>query len=175
MTKIQTRPFHFGDENESSWPPRFGTGGAGIYHRDKATGKVVEGPPPHTEVRYGEAPAIFTDTIEPYYHPGAEQWVDSRARLRDCDKATGCITTDKLQPADPSWAKEQERRRRKDLTECLHKAVAQVDAGTAPLTEEQRAACTRENERISSALGIDAFNVVGRKNDKRGKRWKRRR
>lgn len=174
MTKIQTRPFIFGDEKESAWPPRFPTcrGFRGYWDSESRTFK--EGTPPPREKKYGDAPAIFTDSIEPYYHPAAGITVDSKSALRDLDKACGTITTDKKLPPDPTEQKARAEKRRKEGTEALHKAVAQIDAGTAPLTEAQRAACTKENERLSSALNFDAFNVAGRKNDRRGKRWKKR-
>lgn len=130
--------------------------------------------PPRRFQPFGQAPAIITDTIDPYYHPGTCKFVDSKSRLKDMDKACGTITTDKIQPSDSSWRKQKQKELADDHHKALHKAVAQLEAGTAPLTEETRELCTRENHRISSALGVDAFNVVGRKNDKRGKRYRRR-
>lgn len=175
MTKIQTKSFRFGDEKESDWPPRYGTGEHGSFYWDSETRTFKKGVPPLRIKQYGAAPAIIFDSIEPYYHPAACVMVDSKSKLEQIDKACGTITTDKKLPPDPSEAKQRKARRSADLRECLHKAVAQIDNGTAKLTEQQRAVCQIENERISSALGFDAFNVVGRKNDPRGKRWKRKR
>lgn len=145
-----------------------------LYYWDKQARKFVEGVPPPQGRIFGQAPYVIQDSITPYYHPAACQVIDSRKALRDVDKACGTITTDKRLPPDPSWAKEQARRRRADLTESLHRAVAAVDSGTAPLTEETRALCDRQNELVSSALNFDAFNVVGRKKNAKGKRFRRR-
>lgn len=172
--RIVSRTFNYGDEKESSWPPQFGTGGSGVYYWDKDARKFKEGFPPQNIKRYGEAPLVITDSIEPFYHQGACAMVDSRSRLKDIDAACGTITTDKLQPADPSWAKAQQKRRHEDLKESLHKSIAQIDSGNAPLTEEQRAACERQNEIISKALNYDAFNVAGRKDNAKGKRFRSR-
>jgi len=171
--KIRTRTFVYGDENEAEWPPMYGSGKGGRYYRDKETGEFKEGNPPPRERKYGEAPIFISDTIKPYYHPAAEKWTDSRSELNNLDKATGCITTDKIQPADPSRQKEAKAKRDKDRKEALLKSVAQIDAGCAPMTEETRAKCERQNEIVSAALNFDAFNVVGRKKNDKGKRYRR--
>lgn len=175
MGEIKTRTFNYGNECESEWPPMFGTCQGGYYgHWDKEKKCLVEGPPPPREIKYGEAPMIIMDTIPEYYHPAAETYIDSRSKLRQVDKACGTITTDKLQPADSSYKKELERKRREDIHQSMHKAVAQIDAGTAPLSEETRALCERQNEIVSSALNFDAFNVAGRKKNGKGKRFRKR-
>lgn len=171
--KIIVKPFKAGHEHESSWPPQCGTGGSGIYHFDKNTGRVVEGPPPQREV-YDTAPYVIQDSIRPYYHPKACAWVDSRKALKDVDRACGTITTDKMLPADPSEQKRKNAERKKDLHEAMHKAVAQLESGTAPLTDEQKALCAIENERISHKYpNLDPYNCVGKKNDKRGKNYRK--
>jgi len=143
------------------------------YYYDKKLKKVVEGYPPCEEVRYGDAPYIIADTIQPYRHPAAEKWVDSRSALKALDRATGTITTDKKLPPDPSAARQREARRRADWKRCMRVAVEQIDAGTAKLDEETRALCQRQNEVVSSALGFDAFNVAGRKKNVRGKKYRK--
>lgn len=172
--KIVSRPTQRGDECESKWPPDHGTGEAGVFYWDRDSKKFKPGYPPQRFEKFGEAPYVIQDTIEEYYHPAACVTVDSRARLRDLDKVCGTITSGEKLAPDPTWHKQQEKARRKDLHECIHKAVAQIDAGTAPLNEEQKARCTAENERISNLMGFDAFNVAGRKNNAKGKRYRRR-
>lgn len=172
--KIQSRPIDTSDPCASSWPPLEPANEPGLYHWDVETQTFKWGPPPNPHPKFADAPSIIIDTIEPYRHPGGECWVDSKSRLRDLDKACGTITTDKPIAADPSWQKEQATARRKDLHDAMHKAVAQVDAGTAPLSEEVRAQCERTNQIISSNTGMDAFNVAGRKNNAKGKRFRRR-
>lgn len=171
--KITSRSFEYGNEKESEWPPKFPSCKGGVWYRDKETGEFKEGYPPPTNNKFGDAPYIIGDTIDQYYHPGAGVWTDSKSGLRSLDRATGCITTDKMIPADPSWQKQQREERIKDGHNALHKAVAQIDAGTAPLTEEVRASCERNNELVSSALNMDAFNVAGRKTNAKGKRFRR--
>lgn len=171
--KIVTRKFNYGDEKESSWPPQFGTGGSGVYHIDKDTGKLKEGHAPCTDVKYGQAPYVIGDNIDPYYHPAAQCYIDSKSNLERVDKAYGTITTDKKLPPNDWSTRERARAVRKDQHDALHKAVAQIDAGTAQLNEEQRALCDQQNEIVSSALNFDAFNVVGRKDNVKGKRFRR--
>lgn len=171
--KIVTRPFQYGNEKESDWPPKFPTvkGFKGYWDREKK--KFVEGSPPRREV-FDQAPAIIQDTMDPYYHPKACVMVDSKSKLRDIDNACGTITTDKIQPANPSAQNERKRQLKKDRHEALHKAVAQIDAGTAPMSEQTRELCKKQNEIVANALpGLDPFNAAGRKNNARGKRYRK--
>lgn len=131
-----------------------------------------EYPPPDAE-KFGEAPFVIQDTIAPYRHPGTGQVVESRAALIAADKASGCITSDRPLPADPTWQNERRAKERKELRADLEKAAYQVDHGTAPLTEELRHVCAERNAGLSRALGIDAFNAVGKKNDPRGKKYRK--
>lgn len=172
--KIQTKIFEHGDPCEAKCISDYGTKDSGDFYFDRETQKFVRGFPPPRVEKFAEGPNIITDTIPEYYHPGAEKWTDSKSRLKMLDEATGSITTDKKLPGNKNYTERIKRERREDAHKSLRKAVAQVDAGTAPLNEEQRALCTRQNEIVSKALNFDAFNVVGRKNDKRGKKYPRR-
>lgn len=145
-----------------------------LYFWDKETRTFSETPPPRNHNVYGEAPYVIGDTIEKYYHPKAECWTDSRSKLNMLDKTTGTITTDKKLEPDSGYQKELARQRRADMHKCIHSAVAQIDAGTAPMSEETRAKCERSNELVSERLGFDAFNVAGRKNNGKGKKYRRR-
>jgi hypothetical protein len=171
--KIQTRIFEYGDEKESDWPPKFGTRKAGVYYWDSESQSFKEGYPPRKTNNFGVAPYFIQDSITPYYHPGVCKTIDSRSALAEADKACGTITTDQMIPGDRSVEKKRIKEIKEDHHKALRKAVAQVDAGTAPLSEETRALCERQNEIVSKALNFDAFNVVGRKNNPRGKRFKR--
>ncbi len=169
--KIVTKIFNYGNEKEASWPSEFGDGERGVFH--VKDGKCKRGYPESKVVKYGEAPMYISDDTEPYYHPVAKQWTNSKSALRQMDKATGTITTDKVQQGDKSVDKELYLKRKADIRESIQKAVAAIDSGNAPLTEEQRALCAATNERISNVAGIDAFNAMGRISDARGKRYKR--
>lgn len=136
---------------------------------------MKEGTPPPEFVPYGQAPMYISDSMPPYRHPATGVTVDSRSALRAMDKATGSITTDKHQAPNRNHGKELERRRREDLRKCLLESVAKIDSGNSGLSEETRAMCERQNEVTSAALGIDAFNVAGRKANAKGKRYRKRR
>lgn len=172
MQKITTKAYKAGNEKESSWPPACGTGGTGSYYMKD--GKLVEGVPPPREV-YDTAPVVIGDSIKRYYHPKMCRYTESRSELRCFDDACGTITTDKMIPADPSNQRRKDKERRKDLHEAMQKAVAQLESGTAPLTDDQKALCTLENERLAQKYpNLDPFNCVGKKNDKRGKKYRKR-
>lgn len=171
--KIQTRIFVHGSEKESDWPSDYGTGESGQFYWDSETQTFKSGTPPIKIKIYGQAPYVIQDTMEAYRHPSTGETIESKSKLRDIDNVCGTITTDKYIPPDPTKRNEADRLRRKDLKESLHKAVAMVDAGTAPLTEETRALCAQQNEIVSRNLGMDAFNVAGIKNDRRGKKFRR--
>lgn len=171
---IQSRVINRGDACESEWPPMEPErGGGGSFYWDKERQEFVEGYPPPVVEKIGQAPFVITDTIDAYYHPGAERFTDSRSKLRQLDKDSGCFTTDKMQISDGGLKKQATAARRKDLKESLHRAVAQIDAGTAPLSEETREMCKQNNELLSKKLNFDAFNVAGKKNDRRGKKYRR--
>ena len=140
------------------------------FYFDKELGQCVEGFPPSNIKRYGEAPFIITDTIDRFYHHGSLTYVDSKSKLRDIDAACGTITTDKKLPPDPSKQREKRKERRKDLHNAIHKSVAQLEAGTAPLTEEMRADCRRQNEAMEAILGKDCFSIGKSRNGKRKRR-----
>lgn len=172
--KLTGRVIRRGDANESTWPPDFGTLDATPMHVNRETGKVEKGYPKQVK-KFGKAPAIVTDGIPAYYHPGACRVTESRSELKAFDNACGTITTDKFQEAPQTRQREIVRQREKDQHEALHKAVAQLENGTAPLTEETRQLCSKKNEIIASACpGLDPFNAVGRITDERGHRFKRR-
>lgn len=173
-TAIVTRTFQYGNENESSWPPRFPTikrGFAGYWDPEKK--KFVEGRPPRPKT-FGKAPNIIPDTLPgTFYHNGVCRETNSRSEINKWDKESGCITTGSKQPPDPSEYNRRIAERRKDGKESLLKAVAAIDSGNAPLTEKQRHECDIRNEVVSNALNFDAYNVVGRKDNAKGKRFKR--
>jgi len=171
--KIQTKPYRAGDEKEASWPPLEGTYDTTPVYWDSDKKKLVKGYPPQ-RTKEVNAPYVIGDTMPDYRHPKTGQVIDSKSKLRRIDEANGTITTDKLIPASPTKQREREYQRKLDNHNALHKAVAQLDAGTAPLDEKTRAMCDATNERISSALNMDAFNVVGRKTNAKGKKYRRR-
>lgn len=175
MPEIKTKSFNYGDANEGTWPPQFGTGGAGVYHIDEETGKAVEGYPPRKTNYFGQAPMVMFDDIKPYRHPATGQVITSLKALKETDKACGTVTVGKMDdfPADTNRPKRLRQEIREDRRRARQRAIADIDNGNAPLTEEQKAKCVEQNEILSKALNFDAFNVAGRKDDERGKRFRR--
>lgn len=171
--KIMNRPHKGGDEKESRWPPVTPKGDTGTFYWDKEKRKFIEGYPPSKNHKFGEAPYVIQDTMDKQYHPAACKWTDSRQDWEDMDKACGTFTSGKKQPPDPTWHNEQKKKRHKDIREAMQKSIAQLDSGTAPLTEETREMCKRQNEILASA-GFKPYNVAGKKNNKKGRKNGRR-
>lgn len=169
---IMSRPISTEDEKASDWPPAEPSKKTGIFFWNPETNTFQEDPY-HKIQRFGYAPAIHIDSMDPYRFPVTGETIDSKSKLKRLDKLHGTITTDKKIAPDPTWQNDQRKARDVDRKNARHKAIAQLDAGTAPLPEEVREICSRENERISKALNFDAFNVAGKKNDKRGKKYRR--
>lgn len=114
--------------------------------------------------KFGQAPVFMSDVMEPYYHPAAQKVVESRSELKELDEKFNTITTDKKLPPDPTKKRLAAKARKEHNMQALKDAVEMVEAGTAPLTDEFKQLCQKRNEMISKQLGIDAQNIVGRKN-----------
>lgn len=124
-----------------------------IYYWDKVEKKMIEGYPPPNFDRFGDAPMVIQDSITPYKHPASGIWVESRKALSEMDKATGTITQDKIVKADPRRDIEREKILDADRKQALHQAVERIRNGTAPLTDEMKAVCKIENEKIKHQGG----------------------
>lgn len=171
--KIQTRVFEYGNEKEADWPPMFGNRKSGVSHWDPIKKKMVEGYPPRKEPVFGKAPMVIQDSMDAERHPMTGETVDSRARWRRIDRENGLVTTDRHEPASDAPIRKRDAEIRKDRSRALRKAVAAIDNNMAPINEETRVLCERQNEIVSKALNFDAFNVVGRKKNARGKKHRR--
>jgi len=131
------------------------------YYWDKVERKLKEGFPPNPNIRYGDAPYIITDTIDPYYHPAAGKYVESKKELDCLDKACGTITTDKkLEPIAPNQ-KEKEAKADKDRLEALKEAKTRLENGTAPITEEKRARLKEHDKMIKHAWNNGQITETG--------------
>ncbi len=113
MTEIKTKSFKYGNKCESSWPPRFGTGGAGRYHVDKNTRELKEGNPASDIKKYGTAPIAIFDSMNPEYHEAAGRVVDSRKEWERLDKETGSITFGSREDARPKVDQANEAKKKK--------------------------------------------------------------
>ena len=102
MSQIRTKIYNSGDENESTWPSQFGTLDRTPFHIDRE-GKELKKGYPERNVKQGVAPTIILDETTPYYHPATCSWTSSKKQIREFDKATGTITTDKKQAPDKSF------------------------------------------------------------------------
>lgn len=162
MTEIRSKVPSYGHEKEGSWPPSNPSGEKGLFYITDE-GEVAEGYPPSKLQLFGKAPYIIQDSIVPFKHEGSGEIIDSRSRLRDTDRACGTITTDKLLPPDPTWQKEQRKKRLEDKKESIRKAVAQLRNGTAPISEEKRALCRNLDQQLSAKLGYDTSKLLRKK------------
>ena len=143
------------------------------YYIDENTLELKEGYPPLKIKVYGKAPIYLSDEMRPTRHPATGQVIESRKKWAETDKITGCLTLGKREP--PKDRREERRQAlAKDRREAMLKSVAQIDAGNAPLNEEQRALCKIQNDIVSDALNFNAHDVVGRKNSESGKRYRKR-
>lgn len=153
--QIRSKLFNFGHEKEGSWPPQFGNGKGGFW-RVGEDGKLTDEP---REFREVNAPYVIQDSIDAYRHPGSGQVITSRKALSDTDKACGTITTDKQQPADPTWANEQRKLRMKDRKEAKKRALEEVNAPGFALPEKLRHECAEKDQELSRKWGIDASKI----------------
>lgn len=131
-----------------------------VYYFDEESRCMKEGYPPQKFPRYGEAPMYISDEMKPYYHPAAQVMVSSKSKLKMIDNACGTFTTDKFQSKSKQVQSEKRAARYREIEEATKKAYEQVKAGQAPLNEEQRALCKRNDEILSSKLGWDVDSLV---------------
>lgn len=153
MAKIQTKTFNYGNEKESSWPPKYPKKATkrGTFHIDKKTGELTEGPPPipsYIQI-FGKAPAIQVDSMPLTSHPANGQPVESKSQFKRIMKAHGyedrtgakAVADNKprlKQVSDDDYVKE------------VKIAREQVQAGTAPLTEYDKQVCKEMNRRLKN-------------------------
>jgi len=171
--KIKSKILQRGHEHESDWPPIYGEGSRGCFWYDTEA-KCMTQEPPARPISYGCAPAIIQDTLKTaYYHPGACKWTESRSELNALDQKTGTITTDKKIPPSPTQKRQRDYERLQDIKEAQQKAIAAIDNGSAKISEETQAICDEENERITKATGVDAFNIAGKKRNDKSRRLRK--
>lgn len=92
MSKIQSKVHNYGNEKESSWPPRFPKKrNFGRFYWDKETQEFKEGNPPNTNNHFGDAPQVIFDSID-RYHETACRKIESREEWNRVDKETGQLT-----------------------------------------------------------------------------------
>jgi hypothetical protein len=130
------------------------------YYWCKKRRKLIEGYPPNPNNYFGDAPCVIFDSMPPEYHEAGRMTVDSRKTWKLLDKMHGTITFsphENYTPPDETLA--EKRKRRDDIREARRKAVAQVKAGTHPLTDDQKQLCRQADERISHQLGYDVSKI----------------
>lgn len=137
---------------------------------NKATRKMVDGDPPQ-EPKFGEAPFVSMGTIRPQRHPMTGEVIDSVRKWDETDRITGCHTSGTRQVVKRKERSEEDIKR--DLDQAMERAINDIDNGTAPLSEEMKAACAKRNEEITKRCGFDAFNALGKKNGNRRSKAKR--
>lgn len=115
--------------------------------------------PPQIE-KFGEAPMIKMGTLTPMRHPATGIVCETVQQWDHCDKMAGTHTTghrEVVRPRDTSTEK------RADLDQAMEKAIQKLEWGMAPMSEAEKAVHKVRNDAISSQYGIDAHNILGRK------------
>lgn len=98
---IRSRIHAYGDKNEASWPSIYGTGEKGTFHIDPVTGHAEPGPPPNTNLQFGEAPMVIFDSMPKTYHDGVCREIESRSEWAQADAESGCVTFGSRKDATP--------------------------------------------------------------------------
>lgn len=140
------------------------------YYWDKETHEFKEGYPPDPNPKYGQAPLFMSDEMpKACYHEGACRYVSSRSEWNKLDKLTGMQTLGHYEPVKPKKSEAEKLKEiEQDIDIAIEKAKTQLDAGMAPLSEEQKAKHKEQNEYLTKKLGIDAHNMF--RKGKNGKR-----
>ena len=138
-------PHRGGDPKESAWPSSEPSGDKGLYiFRDGRAVKAYRAPAAEPV-----APAIHCDTMPLQLHPSNGQPVDSRTQFKRIMKAHGHeerTGADRVASNIPVMKNTSED----DYIRDVKIATEQVQAGTAPLSEYDRAVCKRINEQLKN-------------------------
>lgn len=159
MSAIKSKIHKYGNENESTWPPMFGTnnGRGGVFYIDKETGETKEGYPPDPNPKYGQAPIAIMDSMPKTYHEAACREVESRKEWNRLDKEHGCITFGSQEEAQRPL-KQRIKEEKTDYKKGLRKAseTALQMHRENPREMSQKVAKQRElQERIAKQEGLD--------------------
>jgi hypothetical protein len=65
---IRSKIHEYGNENESEWPSKYGTGQSGHFYWDAEKKEFIEGYRPNPNPRYGTAPMVMFDEMPTTYH-----------------------------------------------------------------------------------------------------------
>ena len=119
--------FSYGNENESSWPPRFPEKSNGfIGYWDKETNTFKEGFPPNPNPKYENAPQIIFDSIKAEYHKGACRVIESRKEWELADKEHNTITFGSIKDSKPKLDAFYAEKKRKDELRRASRAALQA-------------------------------------------------
>lgn len=165
--KIVSKVPDYKGEKVGTWPPLEPSGVKGFFWV-KEVGEDLEisaDPPELCHNVFGKAPGVITDQIDPYYHPMAQCWVESRSKLQQLDAATGSFTTDSREK--PALTDEQRRAKiekelKEDRDRAWREAVERYDSKNLNLSEEQKAICKKKNNIIAHQTGKESFKHNGK-------------
>jgi hypothetical protein len=144
---IKSKIHNYGDENESEWPSRFGTGEKGIFRFGEVYQPKI----------YGQAPIAIMDSMPKTYHEGACREVESRKEWNRLDKEHGCITFGSQEEAQRPL-KQRIKEEKTDYKKGLRKAseTALQMHRENPREMSQKVAKQRElQERVAKQEGLD--------------------
>lgn len=129
-TKIQTKPFNYGNEKESEWPSRFPKSKKGYHcYWDKEKQELVEGYPSPTP-KLGVAPMYISDCMDETVHPKTGEVTASRKRWAEIDKANGCFTTGSFEETGSKKRKKDTKKEDVELIDTIRKAKAGLENGS---------------------------------------------
>lgn len=154
---IKSKIHTYGDEKESSWPPRLpskNNSGSFYWERDKQ--EFVEGRPPNPNNQFGVAPIAIFDSMPATYHEGAKRLVESRQEWDRLDKETGCLTFSSLKEPKKYAEKgknDYEKELKKDRRKATEEAIKMVRANPRHIHQKiQKQGEAQENEAKKSGL-----------------------
>lgn len=156
---IKSKIFNYGDEKESSWPPRFGTNdnkGGVFYIGDD--GKIKEGYPPERNPKLAEAPQVIFDSIKPTYHEGACRVIETRKEWELADKQHNTLTFSSLEESKRHVAKgafNEKKEYKADIQQAKEKAIKayrenpkEIRARLNKQAEEQEKTLTKAEKKL---------------------------
>ena len=120
---------------------RFGTGIRGSWVWDHDKNCLVQ----RTKAPRVRVHAVHTDTVDAFEHPATGQMCDSRSQARRITKDHGFEEIGGPRGVKPRQHLSEEEEIRDDIEWAWNA----VKYGDAPLTEEEREQCRREQERLN--------------------------
>ncbi len=138
--KIKSKIFEYGNEKESSWPPKYPAKRTrGVFHVDQDTKELTPGYPKSKNKKYGVAPMAIFDSMPPTYHEGACRLVESRAEWERLDRETGSLTfgsMDEPRRYAAEGSKKEQKAIKQDRRRAAEEALKMVRANPKEINQK---------------------------------------